>query len=66
MLGVVVHTLHAILAGAWLGGAVGLVHALYVLIVAMPALLAMHPRMAGEQDGPTPTKQLENRRASWP
>jgi hypothetical protein len=25
----------------------------------MPALPAMHPRMASEQDGPTPTKQLE-------
>ena len=24
-----------------------------------PALPAMHPRMASEQDGPTPTKQLE-------
>src|SRR5215217_2780767 len=43
----------------WLGGAIGLVHALYVLVAAMPALPAMHPRMASEQDGPTPTKQLE-------
>jgi hypothetical protein len=30
-----------------------------VLVVAMPALLAMHPRMANEQQGPTPTRQLE-------
>ena len=43
----------------WLGGAIGLVHALYVLVAAMPALPAMHPRMASEQDGPTPTRQLE-------
>jgi uncharacterized membrane protein YagU involved in acid resistance len=43
----------------WLGAAIGLMHALYVLIVAMPALPAMHPRMANEQQGPTPTKQLE-------
>jgi hypothetical protein len=27
--------------------------------VVSPALPAMHPRMASEQDGPTPTKQLE-------
>jgi hypothetical protein len=38
---------------------IGLVHALYVLVAAMPALPAMHPRMASEQDGPTPTRQLE-------
>jgi hypothetical protein len=43
----------------WLGGAIGLVHALYVLLAAMPALPAMHPRMASEQEGPTPTRQLE-------
>jgi uncharacterized membrane protein YagU involved in acid resistance len=46
-------------ANWWLGGAIGLVHALYVLVAAMPALPAMHPRMASEQDGPTPTKHLE-------
>jgi uncharacterized membrane protein YagU involved in acid resistance len=46
-------------ASWWLGAAIGLVHALYVLVAAMPALPAMHPRMASEQDGPTPTKQLE-------
>ena len=34
-------------------------YALYVLVASMPALPAMHPRMASEQDGPTPTKQLE-------
>jgi hypothetical protein len=46
-------------ASWWLGGAIGLVHALYVLVAAMPALPAMHPRMANEQQGPTPTRQLE-------
>ena len=46
-------------ASWWLGAAIGLVHALYVLVVAMPALPALHPRMANEQQGPTPTKQLE-------
>jgi hypothetical protein len=43
----------------WLGVAIGLVHALFVLVAAMPMLPAMHPRMASEQQGPTPTKQLE-------
>ncbi|MGH2559784.1 MAG: hypothetical protein ACRDJH_12020 [Thermomicrobiales bacterium] len=43
----------------WLGAATGLVHALFVLVAAMPLLPAMHPRMASEQHGPTPTRQLE-------
>jgi hypothetical protein len=42
-----------------LGAAIGLVHALFVLVAAIPMLPAMHPRMASEQDGPTPTKELE-------
>jgi uncharacterized membrane protein YagU involved in acid resistance len=43
----------------WLGAAIGLAHALFVLAAAMPALPALHPRMANEQRGPTPTHQLE-------
>jgi uncharacterized membrane protein YagU involved in acid resistance len=43
----------------WLGAAIGLVHALFVLLVAMPLLPALHPRMASEQHGPTPTRQLQ-------
>jgi len=43
----------------WLGALIGLVHALFVLSVAMPLLPGMHPRMASEQRGPTPTRQLE-------
>jgi uncharacterized membrane protein YagU involved in acid resistance len=43
----------------WLGGLVGLVHALFVLAAAMPMLPGLHPRMASEQRGPTPTRQLE-------
>lgn len=43
----------------WLGAAIGLVHALFVLVAAMPLLPGMHPRMAAEQQGPTPTRQLE-------
>lgn len=43
----------------WLGAAIGLVHALFVLVAGMTLLPALHPRMASEQHGPTPTKQLE-------
>jgi uncharacterized membrane protein YagU involved in acid resistance len=43
----------------WLGALIGLVHALFVLTVAMPTLPGLHPRMASEQRGPTPTRQLE-------
>jgi uncharacterized membrane protein YagU involved in acid resistance len=43
----------------WLGAAIGLVHALFVLLVVMPTLPGLHPRMASEQRGPTPTRQLE-------
>ena len=43
----------------WLGALIGLVHALFVLVAGIPLLPSMHPRMAGEQQGPTPTRQLE-------
>jgi hypothetical protein len=43
----------------WLGALIGLVHALFVLSVALPALPGLHPRMASELRGPTPTRQLE-------
>lgn len=43
----------------WLGAAIGVVHALFVLIAAMPIMAGMHPRMANEEQGPTPTRQLE-------
>jgi uncharacterized membrane protein YagU involved in acid resistance len=43
----------------WLGALVGLVHALFVLTVGMPILPGLHPRMASEERGPTPTRQLE-------
>lgn len=47
------------LATWWLGGGIGLVHALFVLVAAMPILPGLHPRMASEEHGPTPTRQLE-------
>ena len=43
----------------WLGAITGLVHAGFVLAVGLPALPALHPRMAGEQHGPTVVRQLE-------
>ena len=43
----------------WLGAAIGLVHGLFVLLVVMPLLPGLHPRMASEQRGPEPTRQLE-------
>lgn len=43
----------------WLGALIGLVHASFVLVVGMPALPGLHPRMANEQYGPTVVRQLE-------
>lgn len=43
----------------WLGAAIGLVHALFVLVAASSVLPVIHPRMASEEHGPTPTRQLE-------
>ncbi|MBK7857403.1 MAG: hypothetical protein IPJ65_02020 [Archangiaceae bacterium] len=44
---------------AWFGAAMGLVHGLFVLTVAMPVLPGLHPRMASEQRGPTVVRVLE-------
>lgn len=46
-------------AGFLLGALIGVVHGLFVLVVALPALPAIHPRMASEERGPTPTRALE-------
>ena len=43
----------------WLGAGIGLVHSLFVVLVGMQLLPSMHPRMANEQQGPTPTRQLQ-------
>ena len=43
----------------WLGAVVGLVHGLFVLLTLMPILPGLHPRMASEQRGPEPTRELE-------
>jgi len=43
----------------WFGALIGLVHATFVLTLALPILPALHPRMANEQFGPTVVRQLE-------
>jgi hypothetical protein len=43
----------------WLGGLMGTVHGLFVLVVLLPALPGMHPRMASDATGPEPTRELE-------
>lgn len=44
----------------WLIGALGgLAQGLFVLAVVIPILPALHPRMASERQGPTPTRLLE-------
>ena len=42
-----------------LGGVLGLVHGLLFLLVVMPLLPGLHPRMASAQHGPEPTRNLE-------
>ena len=42
-----------------LGAAIGVVHALFVLVVLMPIIPGMHPRMVSEYYGPTPNRQLQ-------
>jgi hypothetical protein len=43
----------------WLGAAIGVVHAAFVLSAGMLMLPGLHPRMASEQHGPTVMRQLE-------
>jgi hypothetical protein len=43
----------------WLGAAIGVVHAAFVLTAGMHLLPGLHPRMASEHHGPTAARQLE-------
>lgn len=43
----------------WLGAAIGLVHAAFVLVVGLPLLPGLHPRMVSDFAGPEPTRLLE-------
>ena len=43
----------------WIGAVIGLIHALFVLVVGVSMLPGIHPRMASEQHGPSATRELE-------
>ncbi len=43
----------------WFGATIGFVHGAFVIVVAIPVLPGMHPRMASEVQGPTVVRQLE-------
>ncbi len=47
------------LASWWLGGIFGIVHAFMLLLLGLPVLPDLHPRMASERHGPTPTRLLQ-------
>jgi hypothetical protein len=46
-------------ASWWLGAAMGLAHGVFVLVVVLPLLPGVHPRMASDHHGPEPTRLLE-------
>jgi hypothetical protein len=46
-------------SGALRGGLIGLVHSAVVLLVVVPLLPSIHPRMASLHQGPTELRQLE-------
>jgi uncharacterized membrane protein YagU involved in acid resistance len=46
-------------AGWWRGALIGLIHALFLLIVFVGLLPGLHPRMASEQHGPEAHNMLE-------
>jgi uncharacterized membrane protein YagU involved in acid resistance len=46
-------------AGWWRGALLGLLHAVFVLVVVMGLLPGLHPRMASEQRGPAAQNLLE-------
>jgi len=43
----------------WRGALIGLVHGLFVVTVGLLILPSLHPRMAGEEQGPTVVRRLE-------
>ncbi|MCE9670211.1 hypothetical protein LY474_20650 [Myxococcus stipitatus] len=46
-------------ASWWLGGLLGMLHAGFVLMLLLPSLPAVHPRMATESQDPTDVRTLE-------
>lgn len=47
------------LATWWLGIGIGAIHGFFVLLVGLPALPGVHPRMATDSRGPEPTLSLQ-------
>jgi hypothetical protein len=43
----------------WLGALIGVIHALFVLVVIMPLMPSLHPRMASVEQGPTAVRRLQ-------
>jgi len=43
----------------WIGALIGLIHALFLLVVVLPLFPGIHPRMASETHGPTATRYFE-------
>lgn len=46
-------------ADVWIGALVGFVHSAFLLIVFLPVLSYLHPRMASEYSGPDSLRKLE-------
>jgi hypothetical protein len=46
-------------AGWWRGAIIGIIHALFILLVVMSIMPGLHPRMASEQHGPEAHNMLE-------
>lgn len=47
------------IANWWIGTIIGLVHGVFLLFFGVSLLPGLHPRMASEQHGPSPTRELE-------
>jgi hypothetical protein len=43
----------------WIGAIIGIVHAMFLLVVVLPTFPGIHPRMASENHGPTATRYFE-------
>jgi uncharacterized membrane protein YagU involved in acid resistance len=46
-------------AGPWVGAGLGLLHGVFVLVVGVELLAAIHPRMATRHEGPVARRRLE-------
>jgi len=46
-------------ATPWLGALGGLIHGAFLMAVVLPILPSVHPRMATERHGPSPTRRLQ-------